>query len=95
MYFVADDGLTGPELWESDGTNAGTQLVIDLNPGAIGSGPQNFTIYNNRLYFTATNATIGTELFYVTLGGTVINAANIAAGGASANAFVFVGVFRG
>lgn len=32
MYFGADDGVTGRELWSSDGTTAGTRLVEDINP---------------------------------------------------------------
>jgi ELWxxDGT repeat protein len=33
LFFVAGDGLHGRELWRSDGTEAGTSLVLDLNPG--------------------------------------------------------------
>ena len=32
-YFVANDGVHGPEVWRSDGTSAGTWLVSDLSPG--------------------------------------------------------------
>ncbi len=32
-YFNADDGINGRELWRTDGTPAGTQLVKDINPG--------------------------------------------------------------
>jgi len=39
MYFVNDDNVNGEELWVSDGTGAGTNLLGDLNPGiANGTG---------------------------------------------------------
>jgi len=34
LYFTATDGLFGTELWKSDGTEAGTERVSDLAPGA-------------------------------------------------------------
>jgi len=32
VFFAANDGITGFELWKSDGTAAGTVLVKDINP---------------------------------------------------------------
>ena len=32
VFFVADDGATGAELWKTDGTPAGTVMVTDINP---------------------------------------------------------------
>ena len=38
-FFSADDGSNGRELWKSDGTGPGTQMVKNINPGAPGSDP--------------------------------------------------------
>ena len=32
LFFAADDGTTGEELWVSDGTADGTELVKDIKP---------------------------------------------------------------
>ncbi len=63
VYFSADNGVNGAELWSSDGTPDGTTLFMDLYSGTIASSPGNFIVFNGALYFTATDAAHGTELW--------------------------------
>ncbi len=63
LIFMATNAATGSELWKSDGTQAGTVLIKDLNPGAGDSYPDNFFAINNIMYFTATDGVAGLELW--------------------------------
>ncbi len=58
-YFTADDGIHGNELWRSDGSESGTYLVKDIEPGVGTSGPYNITAANGKLYFSATSTLEG------------------------------------
>ncbi len=49
LFFSADDGENGKELWVSDGTTKGTQLLIDINPGTRDDG---FAYSSNAFGFT-------------------------------------------
>jgi ELWxxDGT repeat protein len=51
------------ELWKTDGTTAGTAQVADINAGAPGGEPENLTIFNGVLYFTANDGIHGRELW--------------------------------
>ncbi|WP_428306422.1 ELWxxDGT repeat protein [Lacipirellula sp.] len=53
LYFAANDGASGRELWRSDGTEAGTYRVADLAPGSSSSSPANLFVYGSTLLFTA------------------------------------------
>ncbi len=63
LYFVADDGIHMPELWKSDGTVNGTNLVKDIYPSAHSSSPDSLTAVGNLLFFTADDGTHGRELW--------------------------------
>ena len=62
-FFGANDGSNGVELWQSDGTAAGTVMVANINPGGAYSSPSNLTNVNGTLFFTANDGTHGTELW--------------------------------
>jgi ELWxxDGT repeat protein/VCBS repeat-containing protein len=70
LYFTANNGSSGTELWRSDGTAGGTALVTDLNvtPDSRSSAsPSNLTVVNNTLFFSATNGLNGIELWSLDL----------------------------
>lgn len=63
LFFVANDGVSGAELWKSDGTAAGTALVKDVAPGSLGSGPFWLTRVGHQVYFSADDGVHGRELW--------------------------------
>jgi ELWxxDGT repeat protein len=63
LFFSAEDGVNGRELWTSDGTEAGTVLVKDIVPGGAGTYPDLFTDINGTLFFTVDDGVHGRELW--------------------------------
>jgi ELWxxDGT repeat protein len=66
LFFVANDGVHGFELWSTDGTEVGTSLFKDIRPtdgtdpvgygGFVGNGGYSkvpFKILGNKMYFGA------------------------------------------
>jgi len=72
IFFAADDGLRGDELWMSDGTSInegdssgrGTRIVHDISPGGEPSSPKWITsIAASEVMFAATDGVLGRELW--------------------------------
>ena len=92
VYFAADDGVHGVELWMVDGA-AAPVMVSDIIPGAGGSNPRNLAVVNGTLWFNAEDGTHGAEPW--TTDGTALGTvmvADIFPGVTSSNPDEFVAV---
>ncbi len=69
FLFAADDGITGRELWATDGTAAGTRQVADIHPfvqeseGGSDPGPLVRLGSSTRFLFAADDGASGRELW--------------------------------
>ena len=63
LYFVADDGVHGSELWCSNGLPGGTHMVADLAPGPESSMPANLAALGRWLIFSAYDPQHGVEVW--------------------------------
>ena len=67
LYFGADDGSSGDELWAHDTSNASTWRVADIYSGlaATGSNPGEHMeiLVGDTLYFSANDGSSGHELW--------------------------------
>jgi ELWxxDGT repeat protein len=67
LYMLADDGISGKELWVTDGSQANTKLAIDYIPGANGSQLLKLKTLKNKIYcrtydyLNSSNGLISTE----------------------------------
>jgi MYXO-CTERM domain-containing protein len=62
FFFTASDGTTGIEVWKTDGTAAGTQLVKRVGSGFV--VPEQLTAVGGTLFFTCwPENNIGTQLW--------------------------------
>jgi len=63
IVFAGADSASGSELWVADASVTGTTLVAELEPGAVGSLPSDFTPVGSSLFFSASSSVTGRELY--------------------------------
>jgi ELWxxDGT repeat protein len=63
VLFFAEDGLSGRQLWRSDGTAAGTYRLADVRPGSDGSGARDLAAWRGRVWFGANDGDRGGSLW--------------------------------
>jgi ELWxxDGT repeat protein len=72
LFFTANNGTNGEELWITDGTESGTIMVKDINPTSTTPGAelnggfpeyQNFAFLNGKLFFRGNDNVNGKELW--------------------------------
>ena len=64
-WFNADNGVSGNELWRSDGSESGTYQVADICNGNCSSNPGNsgWMSFAGKLWFSANDGINGNELW--------------------------------
>lgn len=63
VFFDADDGTNGNELWRTNGTPAGTSMLKNIYPGGSSSDPQRLQAIGTSVYFVATDGVHGKEVW--------------------------------
>ena len=63
FFFLVDDGVHGEELWRTNGTEVGTQLLKDIYPNEQSSSVNILAVVGNTIYFSARDPEHGTELW--------------------------------
>jgi LPXTG-motif cell wall-anchored protein len=62
-FFTARNATNGNELWQTDGTAAGSTLAMDINTNTESSSAEIFVVAGNRYFFRAYTPQYGWELY--------------------------------
>jgi ELWxxDGT repeat protein len=62
LYFAANNGTDGSQLWESNGTSNGTVMVTMIN-GTVGCYLSSLTNVSGTLHFSAYTAAYGYQVW--------------------------------
>lgn len=90
LYFSASDGQHGYELWRTDGTEAGTYMLKDINENPASSLAKPLFSVGNYMYFMADDISHGNELWrtdgtnanlYADLNGSIQDNSHVASSG--------------
>ena len=63
LFFIANEGEHGRELWRTDGTSAGTVLVRDVNPGPDAGLDYGLLATDGHVFFAGHDPEHGTEVW--------------------------------
>jgi ELWxxDGT repeat protein len=63
VYFTANDGFHGTELWVTDGTDPGTALVHEHHSGTTGTSVDIQAANGNTLFYVPNDPATGTEVW--------------------------------
>jgi len=54
---------SGPQLWSTDGSDAGTTVLGNVQGGGSDANPIGWTVYSGWVYFSGSTAALGSELY--------------------------------
>ena len=63
MAFIGDDGKHGEELWLTDGTWKGSQMVKDVDPGTWNGAKGPLAVLGDKVFFVGNTLLTGAELW--------------------------------